>query len=134
MKCRRLVKVGSGATAYWDITGGKGAANYATGDEAILQSIRCELHLQLGEWFLDITRGVPWVQNPNMTDHPILGRHPADLSYAEAQIKAAILRVEGVAGLSSFTMAFNHVTRAATCNVTGTFESGTAFTLQESVL
>jgi hypothetical protein len=69
-----------------------------------------------------------------MTDRPILGVLPADLAYAEAKIKAAILRIEGVASLSKFTIAFNHSTRAATCNVSGRFTSGTAFTLEESVL
>lgn len=134
MKCRRLVRVGTGLSAYWDITGGKGLANFATDDEAILQSIRCELHLQLGEWFMDTTRGVPWVRNPNVTDKPILGVFPADLPYAEAHIKAAILRIEGVAGLDSFTINFNHATRAATCNVVGRLVSGTRFTLQEQIL
>jgi hypothetical protein len=134
MKCRRLVKVGTGVTAYYDISGGKGLADFATGDEAILQSIRCELHLQLGEWFLDTTRGVPWVRNPNMTDKPILGRLPADLPYAEAHIKAAILRIEGVAALTSFAINFNHATRAAVCNVAGKLASGTKFTLQEQIL
>lgn len=134
MKCRRLQLIGYGVTSYYDITGGKGLANYATDDEAVLQTIRCELHLQLGEWFLDTTRGVPWLQNPNSTQQPILGRHPANLAYAEAQIKAAILRVEGVGSLYSFSISLNHATRAATCVVHGRLTSGTIFTLEESIL
>lgn len=134
MKCRRLEQVTYYGETYLDITGGKGLANYATDDEAVLQSLRCELHLQLGEWFLDTTRGVPWLQNPNSTAQPILGRHPADLAYAEAQIKAAILRVEGVGVLYSFSIKFNHATRAATCVVHGRLVSGTMFTLEESAL
>jgi hypothetical protein len=134
MKCRRLAQVNYGVTSYYDITGGKGLSNYATGDEAVLQTVRCELHLQLGEWFLDTTRGVPWLQNPNSAEPAILGRHPADLSYAEAQIKAAILRVVGVGVLYSFAINLNHATRVATCVVHGRLVSGTVFTLEESVL
>ena len=134
MKTRRLVQVGYGVTSYYDVTGGKGLANFAADDEAVLQTIRSELHLQLGEWFLDITRGVPWIQNPNMTAQPVLGRHPADHANAEAQIKAAILRVEGVAALYSFAIQFNHATRVATCVVHGRLTSGTILTLEESIL
>jgi hypothetical protein len=134
MKCRRLVKVGSGVEAYWDITGGHGLANYATGDEATLQSVRCELHLLLGEWFLDVTRGVPWWRHPNApTAKPVLGRFPADLPYAEAAIKAAILRVPGVSKLTSFSINFNHATRAASCKAGGTLASGEGFTVQETI-
>jgi hypothetical protein len=134
MKCRRLVKVGTGAEAYYDITGGRGAKNYATGAEAAVQSVGCELRLLLGEWFLDVTRGVPWWRNPNATAKPILGRFPADLPYAEASIKAAILRVPGVAKLSSFTITLNHSTRAATCFAAGQLDNGQTFTVQESIL
>lgn len=132
MKCRRLVKVGTGIEAYYDITGGHGIVDFASGDEATLQAIRCELNFQLGEWFLDRTKGVPWLRNPNTTAKPIMGRFPADLPYAEAMIKAAVLRVSGVAKLTTFSISFNHATRAAVAQAVGVLASGTEFTVQET--
>ena len=134
MICRRLVKVGTGTSAYYDITGGHGLLNFAQGDEAVVQAVGCELRLLLGEWFLDTTRGVPWVRNPNTDVQPILGRFPADLAYAEVVIKAAILRIEGVHSIGSFLLDFNHQTRAATCTVHGTLDSGQPFTVSEAPL
>ena len=129
--CRRLEHLQDGN---WDITGGRGLANFCTGDEAVVQTVRCELRFILGEWFLDVTRGVPWVRNPNAGSKPILGVFPADLPYAEATIKAAILRVPGVHSLTAFELAFNHSTRAATCNVRGKLDSGAAFVITEGII
>jgi hypothetical protein len=124
--CRRLVND--------DIVIGHGVADYLTGDDAIVQTVRCELRLILGEWFLDVTRGVPWIRNANTGVQPILGRFPADLTYAEVTIKAAILRVDGVKSLTSFALDFNHSTRAGTCRIAGILDSGTTFTITEGVI
>jgi hypothetical protein len=126
MKCRRLVN--------GDITGGRGLSDFAVGDEGTAQSVTCELKLLLGEWFLDTSRGEPWWRHPDASARTVLGTHPADLSYAEACIKAAILRVPGVAKLTGFSLAFNHNTRAATVSATGRFDSGAPFSVQEVLL
>lgn len=124
--CRKLVND--------DISLGHGMADYLTGDDATVQTVRCELRLILGEWFLDVTRGVPWIRNANTGVLPILGRFPADLAYAEATIKSAIMRVDGVKALTSFSLDFNHSTRAGTCRITGTLDSGATFTVTEGVI
>ena len=124
--CRKLVND--------DIVGGHGMADFLTGDEATIQTIRCELRFILGEWFLDVTRGIPWVRNKNTGQKPILGPLPADLPYAEAMIKATILRVDGVHSLTSCEIAFNHSTRAATCTIEGLLDSGTPFTITEGII
>jgi hypothetical protein len=124
--CRKLIND--------DICIGHGVADYLTGDDAIIQTVRCELRFILGEWFLDTTKGVPWIRNANTGVLPILGRFPADLSYAEVTIKAAILRVDGVLSLTSFALDFNHNTRAGTCRITGTLDSGNTFTITEGVI
>ena len=134
MIVRRLQKVGTGTTAYYDITGGHGLLNFAVDDEAIAQAIRCDLQLILGEWFLDTTKGIPWIRNPNADTKTILGRLPADLPYAETTIKAAILRVANGIRLDSFALDFNHQTRAASCSISGRLPSGQPFTISEAVL
>jgi hypothetical protein len=126
MICRRLVND--------DITGGHGLANFCQGAEAIAQTVRCELRIILGEWFLDVTKGVPWIRNRNAGADAILGRFPTDISYAEATIKAAVLRIDGVKSLTSFTLDLNHATRAATCRISGLLETGTAFAITEGIL
>jgi hypothetical protein len=135
MICRRLQLVGTGPTAYYDITGGHGLANFAQGDEAIIQAVGCELRLILGEWFLDISRGVPWIRKPNAPGvQTILGAAPADLDYSRAMIKAAILGVPGVKNITKFGLSFNHSTRAATCTAAGLLVSGAPFAVSEAVL
>lgn len=79
-----------------------------TGDEAIHQAVMCELAMLLGDWFLDVTIGIPWYANPNASATPIMGTLPANLPYASALIKAAILGVPGVASISSFSLAHDH--------------------------
>jgi hypothetical protein len=130
--CRKLLKVGSGVQAYWDVVGGHSLSDYLTGDAAIQQTLDCDLQLILGEWFLDVSRGVPWFPQPNSTVRTIMASFPADLPYAEAIIKATILAVPGVTGLASFDLTFDHVTRAAKCFATAITENGGTFTLTRS--
>jgi len=101
-----------------------------TGDAAICQAVNCELRFTLGEWFLDISKGIPWCQNQNAHARPIMGVFPADLAYAEVLLKAAILSVDGVASLVKFDLTFNHATRAATVTAAFTTASGTTYTVQ----
>jgi hypothetical protein len=117
-----------------DITGGHGLLNFAQNDEAIRQQVVCALRLILGEWFLDVSQGVPWIRNSNSGTKTILGVFPADTSYAEITIKAAILKVDGVKSIDSFSLNFNHNTRAGTCSARITLDSGTPFTLSEQLL
>lgn len=101
-----------------------------SGDEAIRQTVDCELRVVLGEWFLDRDKGIPWIPQANATATPIMGIFPADLSYAEALIKAAILRVDGVAALAEFVFtAFDHVTRTLLFWVRIVTVTGSTFTL-----
>lgn len=71
--------------------------------EAVGQHSRCRLMTHRGEWFLDTTAGVPWLDN-------ILGKR-VDLTLAEAVIKAEILKTDGVTGISSFDLRFRAATR-----------------------
>ena len=78
-------------------------------DQEIEQRIRADLRLFLGEWFLDITVGVPWIQS-------ILVKG-VDPFIAEALIKEAINNVFGVVGLVRFDpILFDTATRNLTVN------------------
>ena len=105
-----------------------------TGDAAIQQTVGCALQFVLGEWFLDVSEGLPWYPQPNAPGAtPILGSFPANLAYGEALIKAAILAVPGVTSITSFTFDFNHTTRAGTCSASGTTENGGTYTVNASL-
>ena len=104
-----------------------------TGDAAIEQTVACVLKFILGEWFLDTSEGIPWIPQPNAPGvRPILGSFPANLAYGETLLKAAILAVDGVTTITSFTFDFNHTTRAGTCTANVTTENGGTFTVNVS--
>ena len=120
-----------------DMTFGDGLRNFATGSEATAQRIRTAPRILLAEWFLDITKGLPWFgtedpDDPNFTGvTPILGAAGgANLAYAEALIKAYILLIEGVASLKSFVMEFDHQTRALAAAAFGIDVDGGQFEVE----
>lgn len=70
-----------------------------TGAEAVAQHVRQRLKTYKGEWFLDTTAGVPWLEQI-MGD----GFNPA---LAEAVVKAEILDTHGVVEITSFSVTFD---------------------------
>lgn len=87
-----------------DITEGK--LSLTTGLEATAQRISQRLKLYFGEWFLDKTRGVPWIQqvfvkNPNPT-------------IVDAIIKREIIAEPQVIELQQFELDLDTSTRLLT--------------------
>ena len=70
---------------------------------AIGQHARQRLQTFEGEWFLDTTAGVPWLDR-------ILGR-AYDPALAEAVVKAEILYTDGVTEITSFSVSFDRERR-----------------------
>jgi len=126
LTCRRLSVDPS--DGHLDITG-----QFLTDDDAVVQTLGCVLRFILGEWFLNTSEGIPWMAQPNATARPILGVLPADLAYGEGLIKAAILSVDGVASIDTFSFNFNHTTRAATCTAKGKLDSGGPYAISEAL-
>jgi hypothetical protein len=93
-----------------DMTFGQGLANFAQDAEAVAQNVRTRLYLILGEWFLDVEDGVPYLQS--------IFVKPADLALSESILKARIVDTEGVQELTNFQFLFDRNTRQVT--VTGT--------------
>lgn len=71
--------------------------------EAVGQHARQRLQTYRGEWFLDTTAGVPWLND-------ILGSS-YDPALAESVVKAEILDTDGVAEITSFSIRFDRSTR-----------------------
>jgi hypothetical protein len=78
-----------------DFTFGASQLNFLNNSpEAVAQVVRTSLLLWLGEWYLDITLGMPWIEG-------VLGKH--NQSMADITIQDFILGVQGVTDITSFT-------------------------------
>lgn len=71
--------------------------------EAVGQHVRQRLQTFEGEWFLDTTAGVPWLDE-------VLGAS-YDPALAESLVKAEILETQGVTEITTFSVRFNRATR-----------------------
>lgn len=69
--------------------------NATTPGQEVLQQIRSNLRFCLGEYFLDVTVGIPYFQ--------VLFQQGIDDSVIEGYLRQAILDTDGVNGLSAFT-------------------------------
>lgn len=70
---------------------------------AVGQHARQRLSTFDGEWFLDTTVGVPWLNQ-------ILGKR-YDPALAESVVKASLLATDGVTEITSFSVSFGRATR-----------------------
>ena len=74
-----------------------------TGVEAVRQRVQQRLRLLRGEWFLDASAGIPYLQG-------ILAQ-PSGAGLAGQVVAAEILDVEGVAGVRDVVAEFDTATR-----------------------
>lgn len=96
MRYRKLSNTG-------DYTFGAGQLNfYINSPAAVGQAVKTVLLLWLGEWYLDITTGVPYLEG-------VLGKHSQD--EADMTMKSQINDVQGVVNIASFQSIIDPVTR-----------------------
>lgn len=81
---------------------------WVTGKDAIKQNILQRLNTYAGEWFLDVTAGLPYFDQ-------ILVKNP-DQGAIEALIQNEILNTPGVVALVTFSVSVNFSTRVLTIN------------------
>ena len=70
----------------------------------VQQKARNTLRLFLGEWFLDTTKGVPWLQT-------ILGVKNPDLAIVKQAIRSRLLAIEGAADIVDENYVFDSSAR-----------------------
>ena len=80
-----------------------GSLAVVTDAEAVGQHGRQRLQTFAGEWFLDTTCGVPWLDQ-------ILGKG-YDPALAESVVKAELLDTDGIEEITSFSVGFDKATR-----------------------
>lgn len=88
---------------------------WAYDKEAVAQTVSTRLKLFLGEYFRDITDGVPWFEKEDGSDG-ILGKGYS-LSEVEAILRNRIARTNGVLKLLSFKIDYDESTRKISVNV-----------------
>ena len=87
MRYRKLSETG-------DSTFGNGLLNfYIDTPEAVGQAVKTRLLLWLGEWFLNIEEGTPFMQG-------ILGKHNKET--ADTTIRQRVLETEGMVNIESY--------------------------------
>lgn len=73
--------------------------------EAVAQAVQTRLLLWLGEWYLDVTEGVPYLEG-------VIGKHPDPQATADQTIKTVIQGTQGFADIIEFQSEINPDTRA----------------------
>lgn len=106
-----------------DMTFGQGLANFAVNAEATAQNVRTRLQTIQGEWFLDTSAGVPYLENDYVSK--AITDKPADLAFTDAAIQGEILDTDGVTSLDSFASQFDSSTRLFSVQATLETEFGT---------
>lgn len=91
-----------------DWTFGQGRANYAEQSEGIAQNVQCRLWSFVGDWFLDLEHGLPWLEK--------MGR-AVDINELERQVKKQVLETEGVKQITQYQSRFDPKTRKLTISI-----------------
>lgn len=97
---------------------------FATEDTYIAQKLGVKLRTVLGEWFLDITKGVPHFED-------IFGKNK-DPAHSEAILKAKILESPGVVKITSFDMNLSE-TRELTVDFSVKADTGELISITETL-
>lgn len=101
---------GDGPTAGFDYSFGHGASDFfVNSPQTVAQAVLTALLLHKGEWFLDVTVGMPW-------ETQVEGYGTQSLY--DAAIKNLILGVQGVQSIVSYSSSLNFKSRMLTVNVT----------------
>lgn len=91
-----------------DWTFGQGMNNYASESEAIAQRVKTRLWSFVGDWFLDLEHGLPWL--------PEMERN-VNLAEIETMVRRCVSRTEGVARITAYQADLNPDTRKLTITV-----------------
>lgn len=110
MKYRKLDSNG-------DYTLGTPADFHINTPAAVAQAVKTRLALWVGEWFLDVTEGMPW-------NEQVVGKRLRGKNY-DAAIRQRILGTDGVSEISDYSSSIDPDTRALSVSCTITTAYGT---------
>jgi len=98
-----------------DVSISSGKVVGVSGAEEVKQRILIALRHFYAEYFLDVTKGVPWYET-------ILGSK--DIKNAELIMRSTILDVPGVIGITSFSATFTNSSRKLSISVSAEVQAG----------
>lgn len=97
---------------------------YNNSADGVAQAIKTRLLLWLGEWYLDITVGTPWLEG-------VLGKQTD--ATRESVLRKEILDTEGVVAIEEFTMIKDPNARHLSVSVIANTLYGTTQPIQVSI-
>lgn len=107
----------------WDLALQSGTGdlinNIVSGDDEVLQRVYIRLNKELGEWFLNISSGLPWYQD----GAGMLGAKPHRKSDVDIVLRNCVSNTLGVKTVESFKSTF--IGRTYTCYFTVKLETAT---------
>ena len=92
-------------TADGELYVGPNGLEWVSGLEGVAQLVAIAINMFLGEWFLNLDKGMPWFQE-------ILGQKDGDLALRQRLVEIA-LKVPGVIAVISLTIDVDNVARRA---------------------
>lgn len=91
-------------SATGDYTFGHGNANFLVNSPAtVAQAVLTRLSLWRGQWWLDLTVGMPWLED-------VIGKNTGPIY--DIQIQQYILATQGVSQIQGYSSSLNRTTRA----------------------
>jgi hypothetical protein len=101
-------------SASGDYTFGQGQLNYLANSPAtVAQVVETSLRLWLGEWYLNVNDGTPYLES-------VVGTHSQ--AEADAAILARINQCDGVNGITNYQSTYDPVTRTYS-TISGTLQT-----------
>lgn len=94
-------------------------------DAAIRQDVQQTLQFLMGEWFLNNTLGIPYLQT-------ILAKNP-DLDLIQSILQNAVLDVNGVTDLVAFEFDYDSQTRSLSVTLQAKTTNGTVISAQTQI-
>ena len=91
----------------------------------VVQRLKTRLRFFLGEWFLDLTVGTPYLQR-------ILVKAP-NLGYIRGALRERILGTEGVARLDRLDLRFDRVTRRLSVYIRAVADNGAGINISGAI-
>lgn len=92
--------------------------------QAIAQSVGIRLQFIMGEWFLDVTAGLPYMQNLQQTGTPIMGTKSPNLGLIASMLRNEILNTPGISSITAFAIDFDDRSRTLSCQWSASTDFG----------
>ena len=96
------------------------------GADAIVQHIQIRLLFFLGDWFLDLRIGIPWLER-------ILGKS-RDLAVARRFLRSTVATTPGVSSIDKFVFDYEATTRALDVDMAATSDTGEPLEFNEELI